>query len=621
MIVSVDIGGTFTDYIMYHHGKIKTYKKLTTRNPEDGIRRELKNKKIEEFYHGSTIAVNAILERRGEKVILVTTKGFGTLYKIGRQNRREIYSFTPQREKIPVYDFIEVDERVLSNGKIERELDEKELEEKIKRKKGSSCAILFINSYANPENEIKAKKILKKYCNYVVASYEVRREIREYERLSTTVIESYIYPLLKSYFGRIKEVGRKIYVMQSNGGKIEERYVKGINTIMSGPAGGVAAGEFLSRIFNEGNMLTYDMGGTSADIGMIVDGNPLYTSTIYVDGIPIKATSMDIISIGSGGGSIAWIDDGFSLRVGPRSAGSKPGPACYSLGGKEFTVTDADLLLGILGEEISGIKLDKKMAVRAAGKFLDKLNLDIEEFTRGVIKIVNNNMAMALKKISIEKGYDPRNFTLLAFGGAGPMHACSLAEEVGIKKIIIPPMAGTFSSLGILLSPLRYDYTKTILKNIEDSAEYINEAIEEFEKDVKKKLRNYRIHVSLDMRYRGQGHELNVPLSEYIKEDFRKIHEKIFGFSMDEMIEVVNINLVATSIERDIKLPKVEMGENRIKGRRTYNFERKIPVYSISNFRECSNCIIEADTHTVFVKEGWNARINEFGAIIMERET
>ncbi len=616
MIVSTDIGGTFTDYIVLQDGKIKAFKRLTTQDVAEGIKREISH--AAEFHHGSTVGINALLERKGVPVVLITTEGFGTLYQIGRQNRLHIYSLTPQREKLPVDKVVEAEERTAADGKIIKELDEEELDKKLRHTRDKSAAIVFLHSYANPENEKRAKKIAEKYFDYVFASYEVRREIREYEREATTIVEAYIYPKVKDYLEKLKDVGDKFLVMQSNGGKIMPEHLKGINTLMSGPAGGVAASEYFASLLGIKNLITYDMGGTSADMGLIVDGKPIYTSMIQVDSIPIRVTSIDIISIGAGGGSIAWLDEGLSLKVGPKSAGSNPGPACYNRGGENFTVTDANLLLGILGTEISGIKLRRELAEAAAQRLGKRIGLSVEEVAEGVIRIVNNNMALAIKKITLARGYDPRDFALISFGGAGPMHACALAEEVGIKKVVVPPMAGVFSSLGILLSPIRYDSKLTILASLEEAEERIPPLIEDFERRAMEILGKHELLVTLEMRYRGQGHEITVPLTGDLQKKFEEMHHSIFGFTMDEEIEIVNVNFIATK-HAHLELPKIKIGENKVKEKRIYHFAESIPVYLYTNFRECHGpCIIEAPTTTILVKEGWSARMNEYGAILME---
>ncbi len=614
MIVSTDVGGTFTDYVILKNGKIKAYKKINPPDVARGIMEEIGH--ANEFHHGTTVAINALLERKGSKVLLITTKGFETLYKIGRQSRKNVYSLLPQREKLPVDRAIGIEERTLFDGRIEKGIDEEELRDLLKEEKCESIAIAFLHSYANPENEIKAEKIVREFCKYVFPSYRVRREIREYERIATTVVEAYVYPIVMNYLNSLRDLSKNFYVMQSSGGKIMPEYLRGINTLMSGPSGGVAAASYLSNILGIDNVLTYDMGGTSADMGIIFNGKPLHRSSIEIDGIPIRVNSLDIISIGAGGGSIAWVDEGLALKVGPQSAGANPGPACYDRGGEDFTVTDANLLLGILGEEISGVKLNKDLARKAAKKLEDKIGLDVEELSRGMIKIVNNNMALAIKKISLSRGYDPRNFTLFAFGGAGPMHATSLAEEVGIKRVFVPNMAGAFSSLGILLSPLIYDYTVTVMKNTDEFMKIYEKKLREFTKRADKILGNYELNVTLDMRYRGQGHEIRVPLSEDIAKDFEKIHLALYGFNMDEEIVVVNINFIAVKSKR-IEIPKMRRGKQKIMKRRIYNFEEEIPVYSIEHFESCDGpCVVEMNTATILVKENWRAEMNDYGVFM-----
>ncbi len=611
MILSTDVGGTFIDFVEYEDGKIRAYKKLRS----GSIRDDIAVQGVEEFHHGTTVGINALLERRGRDVVLVTTRGFGTLYRIGRQRRRSIYTLTPEKEHLPIRRVIEVNERTLHNGEVLQELDGDEMKSIAEELKGESVAVCFINSYANPENEVRARKILEDAGIEVHISSDVRREMREYERLSTTVVESYIYPILRDYLDDLKEISPVFYVMQSNGGKVRREYLKGVSTLMSGPAGGIAAAEYFSRLLDVENMLTYDMGGTSADISAIVNGAPLYTSQIEVEGIPIRVTSMDIISIGAGGGSIAWLDDAMGLHVGPKSAGAVPGPACYGRGGKEFTVTDANLLLGVLGKEISGVSLSEKMAMQAAERIGKVTGLSVMEVADGVRKIVDTNMSMAVKKISISRGYDPRDFTLLAYGGAGPMHACSLADEVGIKRIIVPPMPGAFSSLGVLMSPVRYDYSLTLYLPYENAVGRIEEEIERFSHEAGARLGEFALSVTLAMRYRGQGHEIEVPYSPESLSDFEERHGAMFGFTMDEEVYVIDVRFVATQ-RREIRFP--ERGSVHPERRwRVYRGER-VPVYS-GGLDECEGpCIVELGTSTVLVEHGWNARMGRYGEIWME---
>ncbi len=614
MIVSVDVGGTFSDFVILEKGKIIAYKRINPKDVAEGIKKEIKS--VDEFHHGSTVGINALLERKGKKITLITTKGFGTLYRIGRQSRRNVYSLLPLRERLPVETVIEVEERTLPDGKVEKEVDDRELIEKLSSVKCVSAAIVFLHSYINPHNEIRAKEVARKFCKYVFASHEVRREIREYERTTTTIVESYVYPVVNEYLSSLRNISENFYVMQSSGGKIMPEYLKGVNTLMSGPSGGVAAARYISQLLGFKNVITYDMGGTSADMGIIVNGEPLYRSQIEVDGIPIRVNSVDIVSIGAGGGSIAWIDEGNVLKVGPVSAGANPGPACYGRGGKDATVTDANLLLGVLGDEMSGIRLKRELAKKAVKSLADKLGLSTEDIARGIINIVNNNMALAMKKISLERGYDPRVFVLFAFGGAGPMHAIYLAEEVGIEKIFVPSMAGAFSSLGILLSPLIYDHTVTVMKRVDEFGEVLDGILQEFKRRADKILKNYELSVIMDMRYHGQGHEIKVPLCENIKREFENRHLALYGFTMDEEIIVVNVNLIAKRT-MEINIPKIKMGQQKIKGKRLYNFEKDVPIYHINHFRACEGpCIIEESTTTILVKDGWHASLGEYGVMM-----
>ncbi|NPA75562.1 MAG: hydantoinase/oxoprolinase family protein [Euryarchaeota archaeon] len=610
VILSTDVGGTFIDFVEYD-GKLRAYKKLRS----EDIRSDIDVRDVDEFHHGTTVGINALLERRGRDVVLITTRGFGTLYRIGRQSRRALYSLLPEKEHLPIKRVIEVNERTLHDGKVLQRVNEEEIIKIAKSLSGERVAVCLLNSYANPENEERVKEILMRHGVEPHISAEVRREIREYERLSTTVIESYIYPILRDYLAELSHIAPKFYVMQSNGGKMAKEYLKGVNTLMSGPAGGIAAAEYFSRLLSLDNVITYDMGGTSADIGAIVNGTPLYTSQIEVDGIPIRTTSMDIITIGAGGGSIAWLDDALGLHVGPKSAGAVPGPACYARGGSEFTVTDANLLLGVLGEEISGVSLNKKLAMQAAetiGKIIGVAPMEVAE---GVRKIVDTNMSMAIKKISISRGYDPRNFTLFAYGGAGPMHACSLASEVGIKRIVVPPMPGAFSSLGVLMAPVRYDYSLTLYLPFQRARERIEAERERFRHVAEERLGEFEMHVSVEMRYRGQGHEIEVPFAEDSVARFEELHRAMFGFTMDEEIYVIDARFVATQ-RREINLPKIEARENDIAKWRKFRGE-KVPVYRA--IKSCEGpCIVELGTSTVLVEEGWEAQQGEYGEILME---
>lgn len=628
MRVSTDVGGTFTDYVIYDKCKIKAYKTLTTKEPSRGIIKEIGKEKIEEFSHGTTIAINSVIEKKGSFVVFFTTKGFKDLVNIGRQTRKDVYSFICKKPKLPVKYIVEVEERTLSNGKIIKKIEKEKLIKDAEKYQGkASVAVIgFINSYINPENEIFVKEILKKYFSIVIASHKIRQEIREYERFSTSIIEGYITPILRNYIRKLESLSSNFYIMQSNGGKSDIRNIRAVNMIMSGPAGGVSASIALCKNLKIENAIVFDMGGTSADVSAIVNYSPLYTNTIHVRDIPIKALTIDIESIGAGGGSIAWIDDGGALKVGPRSAGSIPGPACYNKGGKEFTVSDANLLVGILGKKISKIILEPLKSEKASLSLCKKLNIDKMYLSSGVLRIVNNNMVSAMKRISIGRGYDPREFSLISFGGAGPMHACSIAEIIGIKKIIIPPMPGAFSALGIMLSPIRFDYVKTILISLNNAKKIIPKVIEEFNNDLKEKLsnryKNVISHASLDMRYYGQGHEINIPISNNLEKSFHKKHFSIFGFKMKENpIEVVNVKMVAELPANNFSIKKYQKKIAKVRDKREVYWHGKIPIYKrdFHGFKVDGPCIIEEDTATTFVAKDWIAYLDLNDVLHLER--
>jgi N-methylhydantoinase A len=627
MIVATDVGGTFTDYVLFSDGKLQAFKALTTKPPSRGIIEQLGNSQISEFSHGTTVAVNAILERKGEHVTFFTTKGFKDLVHIGRQARTNVYSFKCDRPKIPVGQIVEINERMGQDGMVITPLstDDLELNAQESSKHGKTAVIGLINSYSNPENEITAKEILTKYYKTVITSHDIRREIREYDRFSTAIMEGYTLPIVQNYLKALKPLSNQFYIMQSNGGKTNPENIRAVNMIMSGPAGGVAATQALCARLKIDNAIAYDMGGTSVDVSAILNGVPVYTDIMTISDIPIKTLAIDIESIGAGGGSIAWVDDGGALKVGPQSAGSNPGPACYNQGGNEFTVSDANLILGVLGGKISELELNGGKAIEAGKQLCHLLNMDIMELCQGVIRIVNNNMVSALKRISIGKGYDPRNFTLVSFGGAGPMHCCAIANIVGIKKIVIPPFAGAFSALGILSAPVRFDYIRTILIPVDEALQMIPEVVQEFKSDLHKKLGDKYpdpfSQVSMDIRYIGQGHEINIELGDNVVSAFHNRHEQLFGYKMpDNPIEVVNVKMVGEVPGKDMPISKYKKGEPQIKDKRDVYPEKNVSVYNKDFFGGIVEgpCIIEENTTTVFVASDWTAELDEFGILHLE---
>jgi len=627
MKASTDVGGTFTDYVLLDGKEVSAFKALTTPDASTGILHHLGKHELEEFAHGTTVAVNAIIQREGARVLLFTTKGFRDVVHIGRQSRSELYSFLCTKPQIPLHHIVEVEERTLSDGSVETPLNNKELAKLADEEAGKAevAVIAFINSYVNPENERLAEQLLSRHFKTVISSHKVRQEIREYERFSTAVMEGYTAPLVRSYIRKLEGLSPVFSIMKYNGGRVWPEYIKAVNMIMSGPAGGVAASEALCRKLGISNAIPYDMGGTSADISAIVGGKPLYTDTVEVTGIPIRTLAMDIESIGAGGGSIAWLDDGGSLKVGPQSAGSTPGPACYDGSGREFTVSDANLLTGVLGDSISKVKLSRKRAREAADRLCQELDMCKEYLSEGVLRVVNNNMVSALKKISVGRGYDPRDFSLISFGGAGPMHSCALAEAMGISGIIVPPMAGAFSALGILSSPVRFDYLRTVLSSLEEAMEIIPGLVLEFQSDLKKKLdKRYgkaNCQVSMDMRYLGQGHQLTIPLQEDPAGAFHAQHRALFGFDIQgNPMDVVNVKMGAEMSGRELPLPQHPEGALKKRGTRELYPYGEVGIYhrDFHGQSVAGPCVIEDSTTTIRVNEGWRATLERNDVLWLE---
>ena len=544
MHISTDIGGTFTDFVVSDGEKLKTFKVLSTpQKPELAIERGLDRlTTATSFSHGATIATNAVLERKGAKIGLITTKGFADLLKIGRQKRVHLYTFDSARPKPLVDLYFEISERVSSKGVIITPAPEEEVlavVEQIKALGIDSVAICFLFSFLNPENERVVRDSLEKAGIHVSCSSDVLQEFREYERMSTTVLDAYLKRIVEGYITRIEAILAKkqeqFYVMQSNGGVVKSGIVKKkpVNMLLSGPAGGVAASKFLCELIGLDNLITYDMGGTSADVSTVVNGNLSWTSESSINGLPLKMPVVDIVTVGAGGGSIAWLDAGGALRVGPESAGAAPGPICYGLGGKDVTVTDCDLLCGFINPNyfLGGeMLLEVENARKSVGKLAHELGMSYEDTILGVGEVVNSNMIKAIRLVSVERGLDIREFSIIAFGGAGPVHAAALAQELNIPKVIVPFAPGVFSAYGILVSDVQLDYSKTNILCVTDAEEFVTATLEEFTVEARRELAEQNINFedaillpSLDMRYVGQSYELNVRFNglEYARKTWK----------------------------------------------------------------------------------------------------
>jgi N-methylhydantoinase A len=584
LCVGIDIGGTFTDFVIYDRdtNAIQTFKLLST--PDDPAEAVLEGlRSIQKgagartlgIIHGSTVATNALLERRGAPVALVTTSGFGDVLQIGRQNRPALYDFfaDPPTSLVPVDLRFEVDERVDHEGHVLKPLDKHEVDavvEKVLEQGVGSVAVCLLFSFLHPQHEQTIGDKLRARSIQVSLSSEILPEYREYERMSTTAVNAYVSPILDRYLAHLQSEApaeASLRVMQSNGGNIslEEARRSGVRCILSGPAGGVIACDYVARQavtasapdgdHEKVRVITFDMGGTSTDVSLI-EGHPAITTEAVVSGCPIRIPLLDIHTIGAGGGSIARVDAGGALRVGPQSAGADPGPACYGRGGDLPTVTDANLVLGRLQAEyfLGGqMALDPDRAGDAFNHLGADLGLDAVQAALGVVQVANAHMERALRVISVERGHDPRRFSLLSFGGAGSLHAADLARGLGIPRVLVPPLASTLSAFGMLAAQVIKDYTQTVMLPGDTPVPELAARLEPLARRGREEVRaegvaaaDIRLEPSLDMRYRGQSYELIVPFSETVYADFHALHEKQYGYLRNEApVEVVNLRLRA----------------------------------------------------------------------------
>ncbi|BAU22724.1 5-oxoprolinase [Caldimicrobium thiodismutans] len=562
MKVAVDTGGTFTDFVWREEGALKIFKiSSTPRDPALAILKGLEELEFETLIHGTTVATNAFLERKGEEFVLLTTAGFEDIIFIGRQTRPKLYDLFVEKPKhfITPENVFGVKERIGVRGEIIRALEEEEIKRVIREIKNrglKSVALSFLHSYINPIHEKMLKESLEKELKAEVsASFEILPEFREYERTSTTAINSYLVPVIRRYLETLKDKfpQKQIFIQQSNGGFIDlkEAQKYAIHTILSGPAGGVYGALIFGKSLGFEKLITFDMGGTSTDV-CLIDGGLPFTKEYLLDSFPVGIPVIDIHTVGAGGGSIAYVDAGGVLKVGPQSAGADPGPACY---GRGFlpTVTDANLVLGrILPERFYGGKLhlDKERSLKAISEIAQRIGLSPFETALGIIKIANTHMARAISKVSVERGFDPREFVLFTYGGSGGLHACALARDLGIPKILVPKFAGAFSAFGLYFANLIKDFSQTVLIRLEEKAklrDYLSELKDKALRYLLKKgenIEDYEVEIFADLRYLGQGYELTVPFGEDLKRAFEEEHAKFYGYVLyNHPLEVVTLRL------------------------------------------------------------------------------
>lgn len=649
----MDVGGTFTDLVALGGGEILTAKVPSTpQNQSEGVMASLRAAKVRAedvvaFAHGMTVATNALLERRGARTAIIITEGFRDVLEIARQNRPSLYDLTRDRPPalVPRELRFTVRERMGPEGEIEP-LDERSLQEAVaalKEAEVEAVAICFLFSFLHPEHEQRVGEVLRSELPdvHVSLSSEVLPEFREYERFSTTTADAYLGPRLAAYLknlaGEVEKAGMPSpLVMRSSGGVVDvESAARGaVACVLSGPAGGVVGAAYVAQASGYGDLLTLDMGGTSSDVAPIIGGEALTTTEATVAGVPIKLPMVDVHTVSAGGGSIAWADAGGALRAGPHSAGAEPGPASYGQGGEEPTVTDANLFLGYLadGATLGGeVVLRRDLSEKALVQLGEKLGMDALEVALGVVQVANTEMVGALRVISVERGLDPRDFALVAFGGAGPMHALALAEELGISTVLVPKASGVLSALGLAVSDPRRDYVTPFLSPL-DGAEQsdLEKAFAQMESTAESDLESTSFRRRADLRYRGQSFELTIEADDFGKlaARFHAAHERRYGYRMEEEpVELVNLRLTATTPVEKPELREPEPEGKAITGRREANFDgewREVPVLERARMGRGSEvegpAIVEFAEATCVVRPGWRGEVDEVGTLVLERE-
>lgn len=678
--VGVDTGGTFTDVCLIDDSGSTLVFKLPSSpgDPSDAIsagileilaRAGTLAGDVRYVGHGTTVATNALLEGRGAKTGIITTDGFRDLLDLGRQMRPSLYDLQTEKPKLLVRRYLrhEVPERMLATGEVYVPLDADAVRSAARQLAADgveSVAVCFLFSYLSPEHEDLAGAIIQQELPgaYISLSHDVLAEFREYERLSTTVINSFVGPVLSRYTGRLKEriadAGIPVapFITQSNGGIISLDVAAStpVRTILSGPAAGVVGATTVSVAAGFPDIITFDMGGTSTDVALIGGGVAGLKMDQTVAGYPIRTPMLDINTVGAGGGSIAWIDGGGHLKVGPQSAGAVPGPAAYAKGGTEATVTDANVALGILSREVllgGEMAIDASAADEAVDQVAAKLGLSREEVAEGIIGLATVNMARAIRVISVERGFDPRDYTLVAFGGAGPLHASRLARELDIPIILIPAAPGILCAFGLLAANLRTDFSRTlVLPAVQDSLDQVNLGLDALVEMAAAWFEQEGVAVDarsvepvVDMRYAGQNYELSIPLPattldaatlNEVLAAFHRMHDQSYGYSAEsEPVQFVTLRMEATGSVTPPELPLIPDGgtieDAQVGTRNTWLTEAggwtTVPVLDrrklSAGLTFSGPAIIEQMDSTTLVLPGQDVNVDRYGNLVIVEQT
>ncbi|MFX0197171.1 MAG: hydantoinase/oxoprolinase family protein [Candidatus Hodarchaeota archaeon] len=677
--IGIDIGGAFTDLVGYDEStkelkwvKVEsTPKDLSTGVIDCVTRSGIPPQEFEQIIHGQTVVINTIIERKGVKVGLITTKGHRDVLELQRANRRDMYNFRYKKPEslVPRYLRLEIDERTMADGTILTDLNKEQVAEAAKKLVGEgveAICVAFLNSYVTPEHERRAGAIIKDLVDVpVVLSHEVTREWREYERFSTATLNAYVLPILDRYLKTLQDSlvrdSTPCLATVSEGGMVPFDYARKfpIYTVESGPVAGVIAAMSIADILGERNIIALDGGSTTTKTSLVEDLTPEVTTEYHVErdrfrpGYPIMVPVIRTVEIGNGGTSIAWIDDVGRARVGPRAAGADPGPVSYGRGGEEPTLTDAYVVTGLLNPEylLGGeLTIHRDLAVKAIQKIANQLNVSVEEAAEGIIKLANDNAAYAINLVSIQRGYDPRDFALIAYGGSGPMFAPFIAEELEIGEIIVPSIPpGVFSAWGMLNTDVRHSTIFTHITRLDapDIEATLNKIYGDLEAEIHEVFRSEGLESSVieryaDIRYYGQEHTVRIPISgEVLKKDdlktiiesFHQAHEREYEFRLTgALVEIVNYQVVGMRRVKKLELSELpdqslELKDALLTERNVYikgGYET-IPIYDRTKLTKGATlsgpAVLEDPTATIIILHNQKASVDKFGNIVITRDS
>ncbi len=667
--LGVDVGGTFTDLVLYDQASGSLAVDKVPSTPEDpsvailaGIARMgIELGRVAKLAHGTTVATNTILERKGARTAVITTRGFRDVLEVGRGNRTILYNIKATRPPplVPRSAVFEVTERTLYDGTVSRAVEREEvaaIAAELKRRRVEAVAICYLHAYANDANERATAEIVRAALPEAMISLssEVLPEYREYERFASTTLNAYVGPRMGGYLGALqgglgaRGYARPVDIMTSNGGTwpIPRIVERPISSVLSGPAAGVIGAHFVGRAAGYRNLITYDMGGTSTDACLVRDGAFAMSTEGRIGAFPLKLQQIEINSIGAGAGSIAWLDAGRVITVGPQSAGAAPGPACYGRGGSEPTVTDANVVLGRLGTErlLGGeIKLDARLAEAAVERLGRRVGIEAQPMAEGIIALVVAKMTASIKEISIMRGHDPRDFALFAYGGAGPLHAALVAAELGCQRVLVPPMPGNFSAFGLLVADVRHDYARTrVVATAELPFAELRDILDEMREEGRLRLADegfaaadMRVEARLDTRYGGQAFELSVAVPEAaaamadIDAAFLATYEKRYAYAVPGPAEIVTFRLSAYGLVAKPTLPADLKGGSlaaALCGERPVAFAGRFhatPVYERARLPATTRiegpAIVEDAGASTLVPPDFSTSLDAFGNLVLER--